>query len=128
MDPLVAKSEPLIRQQLDGGREGTGMIHVHINYPTPHLTIHMKSECSDLGKRRKASQRVVNVNASNFVEGLQEFAKSKYRFGSNPMTNDIWLSINLPRREHEVAIVSIVEMILGSHHKPFTDAPIKTHD
>ena len=102
-------------------------MHVYINYPNPHFTIHKNPSCSDIKKNKKSDQRIVKVSPANLNAVLSQFINDTYKFQANPQGNDLWLEINLSTPEQEIGFVHVIQAILGERYTPLSDASIKFH-
>ncbi len=103
------------------------MISVCINYyPAPEFTIHDKTSCRIVWRRR--NRRVVQVTATSLGPVLSDFIDGKHQFAADGIHDDMWLDIALSTRELEESLVLVVQAILGRKYGPFEHAPIKYHE
>lgn len=100
---------------------------VYVNYPNPHFTVHSNAQCVEIQKHQKANQRTVIVDNQNIGQVLSKFISNEYKFSSTALENDMWLKINLSSAQHNASFVFIVQAILGTNYKPFSNAPVTFH-
>ena len=103
------------------------MIHVYINYPNPHITIHNDPQCPRIKQGGKKHQRNLSVGIENFEKLLLRFRNKQYRFSATPEFNDMWLEIGLGSIDDEISLVKDVKAELARHYRPFAQAPINEH-
>ena len=103
------------------------MIHVYINYPNPHFTIHTDPQCSRIQQGRKKHQRHLTINRDNFERVFTQLRNKDFRFAATPEFNDMWLDIDLEGREKEIPLVGEIKRVLSRHYRPFIKAPISDH-
>jgi len=102
-------------------------MHVYINYPNPHITIHKNAACQQIQIHQKGGQRIVKVNAATLKNVLNSFINDTYSFESKSQGNDMWLDISLSTSEQEIGLVHVIQAILGLRYKSLGNAPISFH-
>ncbi len=103
------------------------MIHVYINYPNPHITIHGQPSCSAIQQQHKQDQRVVDLNRSTLSAELERFAQKHYRFGADAESNDMWLRVEFDGAQFEAHVVEYVRVLLARHYIPFGRIQVEEH-
>jgi hypothetical protein len=103
------------------------MIHVYINYPNPHFTIHSDSQCPRIQQGRKPRQRYLKINRENFERIFVRLRNKDFRFAATPEFNDMWLSIDMGGSDKETPLVTEIKRVLARHYRPFANAPISEH-
>jgi hypothetical protein len=103
------------------------MVHVYINYPNPHFTVHGDPTCPHIKKGRKAKQRSIRITAADPAEIRDQFADEAIKFSSTKELNDMWLEISLDAPEVEIGIVNYIREILGERYKRLHNAPSSWH-
>ena len=81
------------------------MIHVYINYPQPHLTIHRDAGCGLIQMHAGAQRRVVAITRETLAAELRRFVEREHRFATGSHLNDMWLRISLDTPEQEIGVV-----------------------
>lgn len=96
------------------------MIHVYINHPNPHVTIHQSSACGLIHAHKStAESRTVKLGISNLSQELIKFVEGEYKFNATREFNDMWLEIDLGDLAFEIATVLFIVQQLGKSHKQF---------
>lgn len=103
------------------------MIHVYINYPNQHITIHSDPQCARIQQARKMKQRHVQINRENFERVFVRLRNKDFRFAATPEFNDMWLEIDMGGVEAEVPLVGEIKRVLARHYRPFVKATITEH-
>ena len=102
-------------------------MHVYINYPNPHITIHNNASCLQIQKNRKTGQRRVQIRPANLKAVLNDFIVEKYNFKAEKNYNDMWLDISLDTKDQEIELVDEIQAVLGLRYKPLKNAPVNVH-
>ena len=103
------------------------MLKAYINYPNPHVTIHVNAGCAAIQQQHKKDQRVVRFDIGSLSRELNRFAMKEYQFGAQAETNDMWLELNLGDNKFEKALVDYVRTLLAQHYKPFSRVKVDEH-
>lgn len=103
------------------------MVKAYINYPNPHITLHWDSMCSTIGQHRKEGQRNIYLDINTLSPELKRFADKYYRFGSEPLTNDMWLEVDFSDHSFECAVVEYIRKLLAGHYSPFGRTILEEH-
>ena len=103
------------------------MIHLYINYPNPHFTIHGNDMCSQIRKMGKNNQRLIAVCMENLNNVLADLMARKYKFAAQKVINDLWIEIFLDSPEQEIGFVNTVQALLGRQYSPFRNARMIKH-
>lgn len=103
------------------------MLHVYINYPNPHMTIHADANCRSIRQSGKAEPRISEINLGTLTEELSKFADKEYAFAANPAQNDIWLDIDLEDEIFERAVAEFVLRLIGSFYTPLRGLKPSVH-
>jgi hypothetical protein len=103
------------------------MIHVYINYPNPHFTVHNDPQCPRIQQGRKKQQRHLKISRENFERVFIQLRNKDFRFAATPEFNDMWISIDLKSSGKEIPLVNEIKRVLARHYKPFIKAPISEH-
>jgi hypothetical protein len=94
------------------------MLKAYINYPNPHITVHIDPNCAHIQAHHKPNQRYCRINLVTISTELQNFQNKKYTFAANPEHNDIWIEIDFQNQAFELAVLEYVCLLLGKHYKP----------
>ena len=78
------------------------MIHVYVNYPQPHLTIHHDPMCASTQKHERNNQRYRRIDSTNVAEFLAELNAHQIPFAAKARLNDIWLETALDTLEQRL--------------------------
>jgi len=89
---------------------------VYVNYPNPHFTVHNNPQCNQIQKHQKQNQRIITIDTTNILQQLQKFISNQYKFSSTASENDMWIKINLSSPQQNLAMVFILQAILGNHY------------
>ena len=103
------------------------MMHLYINYPEAHYTIHWDPTCSEIGKHHKPAQRRYTVDINSLAKRLAEFSSATHAFGSDQSKNDMWLAVTLQTAAQESEFVETLRAAIGQHYDRLGAAPIITH-
>jgi hypothetical protein len=96
------------------------MIHVYINHPNPHITIHQNSDCGLIHAHKSAAEsRTVKNNLSNLSHELSRFVEGEHPFNASKEFNDMWLELSLGDLAFEIATVLFLVQQLGKTYKNF---------
>lgn len=95
------------------------MIHVYINYPNTHISIHKSTSCGHIQQQRKASQRVIRLNSETIDREMDKFSGKFYRFAAEKTLNDMWLILDFEHEVTALGIVADVKALLERHYSPF---------
>ena len=102
------------------------MTSAYINYPAPHVTLHTDPSCRQIRKRRKPNQRHFQVDNASFSKEVEHLSTS-LRLGSNPFTNDLWISVEFHDQEFEKAVIAYIYRRLASRYRRLQGAPSRQH-
>jgi len=95
------------------------MIKVYINYPNSDFSIYeIDLNHPNIQKNNKANQRKLLINSYNFTEELLTF-KTKYKFSSNSIENDLWTDIDTGDMMFDKYIAFEILKKLSEEYKPF---------
>lgn len=103
------------------------MIHVYVNYPNPHATIHHDSNCQSIRQANKQGQRTVRLNLATISSELNMFADKEYTFAANPSQNDMWLEIDFQNTAFETAVVAYILNLIARYYSPFRGVQLQPH-
>lgn len=103
------------------------MLKAYINYPNPHVTIHVDSKCASVQQQHKKDQRVVRIDVLNLSGELTKFRAKEYVFGAQAERNDMWLHVDFGDDGFERAVVEYIRKLLGSHYTPFVRSKVEVH-
>ncbi len=102
-------------------------MHVYLNYPNSHVTIHKDSTCGQIHMHHKQEQRRISINMVTLRFVLADFLNDKYKFKAEKYFNDLWLDINLDTLEQETGLVHVIQAIIGQRYSRLSDAQVKEH-
>ena len=108
-------------------QETPKMIHIYVNYPEPHITIHTNSSCGEIQKHKKEGQRHYSVSMQSLTTAIAEFASEKYAFGADRSQNDMWMEVTLGTSAQELAFAEIFRATIGQRYRRLEDAPVINH-
>lgn len=103
------------------------MLHAYFNYPNPHVSVHRRAGCPEIGKAMKVGQRRIRIDRASITGELQQFAAKAYTFAAERSTNDLWLEVDFGDPTFEFAVVQHVLHLIGTHYKPFAAVKVDTH-
>lgn len=103
------------------------MLHVYIDYPTSHMTIHGDSGCQFIRPFSRPQQRISKITIGTLSRELKRFADKDYRFASVAIMNDIWLEIDLDDRAFEGAVAEYILKLIARHYKPLRGIKPSVH-
>lgn len=103
------------------------MLHVYINYPNPHSTIHRDPDCKLIQRAHVQGQRVAQIKLATLTTELYKFANKEYEFGAQAHLNDIWLEIDFQDAGFETAVAEYVLRLAGQHYTPLLSVKPKRH-
>ena len=88
--------------------------------------MHRDPACTKIRRRLKEGQRDVPINRSTISEKLRRF-DDDCRFGANPETNDMWLTVDFGDLIFERAVVLHVQKRLGNRYRRILNANVEEH-
>jgi hypothetical protein len=103
------------------------MLYAYFNYPNPHVSVHRRAGCAEIGKAMKVGQRRLRVDATSISRELQQFAAKFHAFAAERSKNDLWLEVDFGDPTFEFAVVEHVLLLIGTHYKPFAAVRVNTH-
>lgn len=103
------------------------MVKAYINYPNPHIMLHWDVTCSTIGQQHKEGQRTIYLDIDSLSPELKRFADKYYRFGAEPLTNDMWLEVGFDDPSFESAVVEYIRKLLAEHYSPFGRVVLEEH-
>ncbi len=103
------------------------MLHVYINYPNPHMTIHGDSGCSLIRQSKKPDQRISKITVETLSQELAKFRDKEYSFAPAAILNGIWLDIDLNDSTFERAVAEYVLELIGRYYTPLRGIKSSVH-
>jgi hypothetical protein len=103
------------------------MLQAYLNYPNPHVFIHRRGGCPEIGKMTKVGQRRIRIDPAAISHELQQFAAKAYPFAADRLKNDMWLEVDFGDPDFELAVVEHVRHLVGMHYTPFAAVKVETH-
>ena len=99
------------------------MIKVYLIYPNaPHVTIHKNPTCSNIQKRQKTGQRILDINLLRMSNELIKINDKKFQtFRSDKDANDMWIYIGLNDYDYEIATLNYICRILSKRFNCFKE-------
>lgn len=94
------------------------MLHVYIDYPTSHMTIHGDSKCRFIRPFARPERRISKITLETLSQELERFADKTYKFAAGAKLDDIWLEVDLDDTTFEKAIAEYVLKLVGRRYRP----------
>jgi hypothetical protein len=103
------------------------MLHVYIDYPVPHMTIHGDPACRYIRLFAVRKQRTSKITLKTLSQELERFADKTYKFAAGAHLDDIWLEIDLNDTAFERAVAEYVLKLIGHHYRPLRSVKPTVH-
>jgi len=97
----------------------------YLNYPNPHMTLHGKTTCAEIGKMQKPRQRDIPVTQASFTGSIGLI--TKLQLAARASLNDVWFTIDFDDPEFDEAVARYIHRLLARRYAPLTGAPITKH-
>lgn len=103
------------------------MLTAYMNYPNLKMTVHADRACSQIGKRGKKGQRLIQIELDTLTSELLKFVREEHKFEANTTFNDMWLEVNLGDVVFEEAVLAYILHLVSNYRTPFGGVKIKHH-
>ena len=103
------------------------MVHVYLNYPSTHATLHGDPSCGHIPNPPNVGQRRIRLTLDTLSGELVPFVNQEYRFAAEAGLNDMWLDIDLGDATFERAVAEYIIRVLAQRYSPFGRIELKEH-
>lgn len=105
------------------------MIHVFINSPNPHITIHRNPNCGYIHRHtiKPVQRREMNIYRENLSDSFLIFKNNKFDFRAEAGWNSLWLKLDLGDYDSEMDVVNKIMKYLGGRYTPLANLTPKIH-